>query len=376
MNSEERILQILDQSACLSKGQLTGYLKRTLYPEELRAVELHLAGCPLCNDALEGYEKLADAASVLGAIKMPVLPAIAPKEKEKPKEKKEPVVVAKAAKPEPAPAPAPQPGNDNTAKLTSQRSTARLLRPLGIAAALVIGFGALWYFGLRDKGSQGELAQNNEPVQTTTDSNTVDNRRLAASNPTSTQQAAPVPAAPPKPHKDSLLAAHTTRHADTTIKAARLQQAPAAMAMQAENAAAPEVAAADRVSEDKLKEEATEKRMRKSEDNMAAAKAAAKSADIKEDRKKEADKPQSDFEKGLELYKQKQYASALLYFRSAESDDGNPRHWDAVYYSALCNKSLNKKRRAIKQFQRVIDAGASQKNAAQKQLNELKGKEN
>lgn len=368
----------MDQSACLSKGQLIGYLKKTLYPEELRAVELHLAGCPLCNDALEGYEKLADAESVLGAIKMPVLPAVAPKEKEKPKEKKEPVVVAKPVKPEPVAAPASpaQPAGDSTTAFIPQRSTARMLRPLGIAAALLIGFGALWYFGLRNNGANQE-ASNNTLAQTTTYSNTGDNRKLAANNPPAAQEAAPAPAAvPAKVHKDSLLAAHTAKRADTTIRAARLQQAPAAMAMQAETAAAPDIAAADRVSEEKTKEEATEKRLRKTEDNMAAAKAAAKSADIKEERKKEADKPQSDFEKGLELYKQKQYASALLYFRSAESDDSDPRHWDAVYYSALCNKSLNKKRRAIKQFQRVIDAGASQKNAAQKQLNELKGKDN
>src|SRR5690606_22510663 len=38
----------------------------------------------------------------------------------------------------------------------------------------------------------------------------------------------------------------------------------------------------------------------------------------------------SDFETGVDLYKKKQYASALLYLKAAASDESNPRHWDAV----------------------------------------------
>lgn len=371
MNSEERILQILDHSACLSKGQLIGYLKKNLYPEELRAVELHLAGCPLCNDALEGYEKLAEAESVLASIKLPVLPAVTPKEKEKPKEKKEQLVIAKPVKPEVVAAAAPEPVNNNSAtELHSSRSTARLLRPLGIAAALVIGAGAIWYFGMRNPGrDNNEIARNSEIAEQAADSAT-ENRKLAANMPAETTMPSAEPAAvpPPKVQKDTL-AAKTAQLKEQE----KAKQAPAAFAMQAETAAAP-VASADRINEEKAKDEA-EAKLRKTEDNLAAAKVAAKNAEAKEDRKKENDKPQSDFEKGLDLYKQKQYASALLYFRSAESDGKDPRHWDAVYYSGLCNKALNKKRRAIKQFERVIEAGASQKNAAQKQLNELKGKE-
>lgn len=370
MNSEERILQILDHSACLSKGQLIGYLKKNLYPEELRAVELHLAGCPLCNDALEGYEKLSEAESVLASIKLPVLPALTPKEKEKPKEKKEQLVIAKPVKPEVVAAAAPEPATNTPAtELNPNRSTARLLRPLGIAAALVIGAGAIWYFGMRNpERDSNDIAQNSEAVQQAADSDT-ENRKLAANMPAETAQPAAAPAVAPAPkvHKDTLLA-----KAAQLKEQEKAKQSPAAFSMQAETAAAP-VASADRVNEEKAKYE--EAKMRKTEDNLAAAKVAAKNTEAKEDRKKENDKPQSDFEKGLDLYKQKQYASALLYFRSAESDGKDPRHWDAVYYSGLCNKALNKKRRAIKQFERVIEAGASQKNAAQKQLNELKGKE-
>ncbi|RYG44656.1 MAG: hypothetical protein EOO01_19100, partial [Chitinophagaceae bacterium] len=145
MNTDDKLLQILENSACLSKGQLTGYLKHTLYPEELRAVELHLSSCALCNDALEGLEMQQDVDKLIASMTPPVLPALPPKEK--PKEKKEAPIAAKVEKPAPVMSPAAAPKADTDKKepvVAAFRPKQRWGRPIGIAAALLIGCAALW----------------------------------------------------------------------------------------------------------------------------------------------------------------------------------------------------------------------------------------
>lgn len=44
---------------CLSEGDIQGYLGNRLSPEERHRVENHLLDCPLCTDALEGWELMA-----------------------------------------------------------------------------------------------------------------------------------------------------------------------------------------------------------------------------------------------------------------------------------------------------------------------------
>jgi len=357
MNTDERILQILDHSACLSKNQLLGYLKHTLYPEELRAVELHLSSCALCNDALEGLELQQDAEELLASMTLPALPALPPREK--PKEKKD--IPAAPAREEKAAAAAPaaknaqpsaEPGGSHT--LRPQRS---LARPVGIAAALALIFGALWYFGFRKEHSEPQLAEkvpviadSAGPAAGNSDPDTSHRPDMAAA------EEAEAKAAAEKKHKDSLLLA---RKAEASLKA-RLDstQAIAAQTEPRPLAPAPETASAP-AEEDAAKTVAARK--------MAAT---APARDDKEEPKKEL----SDFELGMQKFREKNYASALLYFRSAESDKDDPKHWEAVYYSGLCNRYLNKDRRARKLFERIVDAGAPQKKAAQKQLDDMKKK--
>lgn len=367
MNSDERILQILANSACLSKGQLLGYMRHTLYPEELRAVELHLATCALCNDALEGLEAQADAEKLLSGLVPPVLPHVAPREK--PKEKKEPAPVIRQEKPPVATA--AKTSNSFPASETVQRlRKPGWGRPIGIAAALVLGFGALWYFVLdKNEKPSTQLAQQygetadkaSGPVSDTA------NPKLAAAMQVDEEKAKAL--AQEKKHKDSLYLARVEARKkakkDSLDRALALnradgqQAAPALASMRtAEDAKESTEVAADRVAAKKA---------------MAAPPATRKEDDSK-DEPKEAKKAPSDFEQGMQKYKEKNYASALLYFKSAESDKGDPHHWEAVYYSALCNKNLDKRRKAIKLFERVVDANAPQKKAAQKQLDELQKK--
>jgi hypothetical protein len=372
MNSDERILQILDNSACLSKGQMTGYLKHTLFPEELRAVELHLSSCAFCNDALDGLELQQDPEKLLASLVLPALPAISPKEK--PKEKKETPVIVKAEK-----------SNNGTEERTNGKKNTRTeapvaehtpfrsgntkwLRPLGIAAGLVLAFGALWYFELRPHKSE-ELAMNADTVQAESipEPSAKENPKIAAAAPVKVKDTVKATHARTG---DTLVAANKSTAAKGKPDSARKTSSPKAEEAAAQVMAATAPARDNPEKEDKQSEDAAAKK--KTAALAQQADVAPAAAKVKEETKK---KELTDYEKGLQLYKQKQYGSALLYLRAAESDASDPKHWDAVYYSALCHKNLDKKRKAIKMFQRVIDAGAPQKTAAQKQIDELKKKD-
>ncbi len=192
------------------------------------------------------------------------------KKKNRKSKVKEQVVIAKPVKTETVAA-APQTTEDNNTAELPNRSIARLLRPLGIAAALVIGAGAIWYFGMRNPAQEEKIAQNTETAPQNTDSPTSENRKLAANTATETVKpaAAPMPETSRKAHKDSLIA-----------RAAQLKEQEKAKrtgcACCLFHAGRNCRRAGCRPGETEVKEEAAEKRQRKTEDNMAAAKAATK----------------------------------------------------------------------------------------------------
>jgi len=49
--------QILRPTACVSQGELRQYLSGSISREGLRRVEDHLLDCPLCSDAVDGFEE-------------------------------------------------------------------------------------------------------------------------------------------------------------------------------------------------------------------------------------------------------------------------------------------------------------------------------
>src|SRR5690554_4154753 len=75
-NKDEQLLKILDNSSCLRKRQMLSYVKKELFPEELRAVELHLVACNLCHDAIEGLRELGDIEKEIGELPVPIFPKI------------------------------------------------------------------------------------------------------------------------------------------------------------------------------------------------------------------------------------------------------------------------------------------------------------
>lgn len=358
MNTDDRLLQILENSACLSKGQLTGYIKHNLYPEELRAVELHLSSCALCHDALEGLELQQDADQLIASMAPPVLPALPGKEK--PKEKKEPppVKVETAAHTmRNAATPAQDQHPKSSSKTTALPVRNKWLKPLGIAAAILLAFGTLfWHFEFNRDNSKREIALHTEPSPA-----------IAPEQ----QQASDKVAPNTIPVKDSIAGIMAKKHTDSVVLAKREEQkrktrkdslvlALASKKGDSDNAVTESSALAS------LKSTADE-----AENAPVAAKKATAPAMVakgKEETKKEA----TDYELGMQKYKEKNYASALLYFKSAESDKSDPKHLEAVFYSGICNRNLSKDRKARKLFERVVEAGGPLKKSAQKQLDAMK----
>lgn len=358
-NDDQNILQILDQSACLSKSQLIGYLNHNLFPEELRTVELHLSSCVLCSEALEGLEAVQNAESLLASIVPPVLPAIILPEK--PAEKKE-------LKPEVKPVHVPSQKHlriKNQAESKSQEPNKYNSNPrgfwfksIGAAAALIIGFGLIWYFEL---GSDKERK------------NVISGNLINADSERRTENAANAPQ-PVASITDSLKMMAEKKTKDSVylaaLKVERLKKQKDSLAL---IAAAGEKDTIGKNAAKTLLAAKEQEEIRVTEPNPSAKKQAATADMAAMAPKKEEDNKttKSDFESGMQLYKQNNFASALLYFKTAESNDKDPKHWEAVYLSGMCNKSLDKKRKAIKYFERVVEAKAPQAKAAQKQLDEL-----
>lgn len=55
---------IFKESGCLSPRELTDYLEGKLSDEAMHRVEVHLADCAFCADALEGLQQVEDKAQI------------------------------------------------------------------------------------------------------------------------------------------------------------------------------------------------------------------------------------------------------------------------------------------------------------------------
>ena len=66
---KEALTHIMDESVCLTRRQLRDYLSGGMLPIEAHAVEVHLASCPLCSMAVDGFEEHPEGAlQAIGAL--------------------------------------------------------------------------------------------------------------------------------------------------------------------------------------------------------------------------------------------------------------------------------------------------------------------
>lgn len=375
MEKGEKILQIFESSACLKADQMLGYLNGNLFQEELRVVELHLASCNLCQEALEGLENHADAKALIDSLTVPALPSVEKKTASIP----EPSSVAKNIFPSSSkknhtiPS---LPKSTFTAKNHSQISRQRNMSWLGIggiAALLLLGGFLFWqYENSRLDWKSFSIASNDVKEPAITDSNITNNdsaktagtkSRMIAKKPTTT----PITSTPDSAKKTAATVTIKTKPADSTVTMV---------------ATASEVRNSKTLADNAGK--ITKDSQNNSEQNNTVAAVTPPKAEPKTKTAvaKPTTKPvetsvateslgSSDYQTGKSLFQKKQYASALLYLRSAAENNNDPHHVEAMYYSGLCNLQIGKTGRAKRLFKKVEKSDSPFAVKASEQLKQL-----
>lgn len=391
---DHRLLQILENTACLSKSQLQGYLDKSLQPEELYAVEMHLIECPICNDAIEGLNGVQQLSHLLNTIPVMTKFPIPKNKDKKPAEPKNdtsstvPTVSDNKNKTENSGMPdtgersrpvAPAAKN-NPPKSTWGRQWGK---PLGIAAALVFLFSMLWYFEL---GGADELLRTGDTVAIDPDSDTLFADAALQTKPEHlsstpvTKDSTSIVAVPDSVNAPAKPREVAVKNEDEVKKKELPKEKPAVKKESTINVPA---AVALKPSEEKERQTQAQQQVvavsgEEHADNANTLRSGRSIPEqipvVKNTPAVQTEKAlsRSDFDKGMELYRQQQYGSAVLYFRSAANKSSDAKYYDALYYSAMAYKNMGKKRKAINYLKKIVaDESAPNKSEAQRQLDTL-----
>lgn len=379
MEKGEKILQIFESSACLKADQMLGYLNGSLFQEELRVVELHLASCNLCQEALEGLETHEDAKLLIDGLRMPALPSMeksgANGANEAPLSKT--IFPPPAKKNHTAPSlPKSTFAVKNNTQLSSQRNFS-WLGIGGIAALLLLGGFLFWQYENSNLDWKSfSMASNDAKAPVVADSNT-DTKdtslQLAANQgPVITKKAMPYKAANAMDSgKRIAVLPAVTRHLSDSAKAIIATTTPATMTANNNDAAGKTPAIVNKDSQNEPHQQTS---------TLAAVspkKTATKTTTAKASTKPEEPEGtsigigSSDYQTGKSLFLKKQYASALLYLRTASENDNDPHHVEAMYYSALCNLQIGKTGRAKRLLKKVEKSDSPLSEKASEQLKQL-----
>lgn len=397
MNSRARLIKAIDNSACLTRRQINDYIYKKLFPEEQYVVEMHLNECPFCNDAIEGFLNTANANQLLSEVDTLQLPAVDADPEplvEKVVPKKEVIVppVSKTVTEGPV-HPAPR----KTVTFDAPDRKRGMSWKVGLAAAAVVGLG-IWglnQFNHHKAEKAAMLAKANESASALDEgvSPPVSRQDDSAMNAKYGMQgqAAPVVAS-----HSSARVSNVAADSDAAMVAAAdvPAAAPASVAMSREAAPSPAGAAAKTAAPAESKartstapalaktttaetrakaaEVVKEADMRTSSSSTTIAKpvvTAAKTATTEKTVAKEKVRPsaktpeerakdaankkaateekaiaqaEADFKKGMDLYKKKQYASALPYFQAVAKKPDLPKSRQAAKYVKLCKEQLSK----------------------------------
>lgn len=374
--SRDRLLKVVGNSACLTKRQISDYVRQKLYPEELYVVEMHLNECPFCNDAIEGFSKNQEHFLMLDDLVMPELSAIPasipnPKKTETPKEKPKKNTVVPAA----------TVANhtvkvDNKNPFKNDRSHKSWFS-WSIAAALLLGFGTLMYykFGTNSPDNKPILADANnttvteesaaEILEPTISSNPADSMLNEMYRQTPEQETAPAVAAERNAdavRRDSAIALHKPIPAVTdAVKQKEQKTANLPPAALPSNSTAEVTVAANKSTSQASREKTLQadantsspktdvpKRSTKVE-TTARTETRAATEDKTDDAKASDSKFErinADYKKGVDLYKKGQYGTALLYLQPSISNKKAPYHKQALNYAAKCHEEMGNNRKA------------------------------
>lgn len=400
MGKEDYLLQLLADSVCLKQDQLSGYLNHTLIPEEQRVVEVHLACCPLCREALEGAEKNAGYKDWVAALKLPDLPVRKNEFKKHTDEEPANGSSGTNSTKKSITLPVIPKGsfNAHTGYTASHPKNLSWLGALGILLLLSIGGFLLWQY--KSTLHWSSLFYNS--IKSESRSLFSDSLFKQSDSVTVKKEPAVLPAKKAVPATiSSSIAVDSAALKDSTAATPVTNEevtnaVPPVNPAKGKEANPPKTLADTRrqPTEHKLKkEEPSSNKIATSKTNPPkaapqAVKQLSPANPPDRDTKAivssnhtttpptpppaQASFNNSDYGTGFQLYQQKQYASALLYLRTAAEDPQNPNHWQAVYYSGICNLEMGKKARARRLLKKVDNAnipGLAKK--AREKLNSL-----
>jgi FimV-like protein len=171
----EQLKHIFDSSACLSKRQLKDYVTGIMSHEESYALEHHVNTCFFCSEALDGMLEHSEALVTVDQLNTGFL-----------KDHfslTNPQIHLNSLAPAAAAAPVQK------RVRTRSKTQPLLLKPTSIAAAIILGFGVMWYleFG-RDQIKPRQIASGT--VATTSDGKMASNEAEVADAAPVTEQSA------------------------------------------------------------------------------------------------------------------------------------------------------------------------------------------
>lgn len=379
MGNEEKLLQILAGSACLKPDQLIGYLEGNLIKEELHVVELHLASCKLCREAVEGIGKSTNRSQLIQSLVLPELPARKNEIKKNPPpttfSRNNPIKTLK--KPPTIPVIPKSTFTPSPIRNFPHSKNLAWLGILSIILLLTLGGYLFWQyenssihwpsFSLNDSKSPEELLADSDQMPAKKAPSIVKELVIrptlkSSDSPTHTVMIT----------QDSLsLSAKKKSATANTPESNSLKELKPKPAKQIRGnvitTTAPNIpgAGTHHTESDDLKPVATHQKpkttlvnLSEQKENKNIPKETTANTKLEKSNIHQSDEPAnvSGFNTGFQLFQKKQYTSALIYLQAAAEDKNDPNHWQAVYYSGLCNLAIGKKGRGKRMLKRVEKA--------------------
>lgn len=382
MNSQ--LIHIFDNSACLTKRQLKGYVDGSMTNEESHAVEVHLNSCPFCNAAVEGLfaQKEGDllAVDALNELNTDFL--------------KDHFSLTNPQIHLNSIAPAAQQVHTIGRERKKKGKAQPLVRITSIAAALALVFGVLWFFDYSsNKLSQNKLAQQNAATGAADAEQAIpgtNNNAPATTAPVNNQEAATIASAeiPTAPAAQPA----STEVTNTTLAGEPVPepQRPQALLLtgnddKKEVTEEKSVAAKDAqpAASNAVADAAPAERRAATEDaKMSVAAAKAPAAVLTADRieskslkRQEAADDADPLEEAHELYAQKKYSKALSSFKKQMKNGSTAQKQEATIMAARCYINLGDNGKAEELLKGIVEEGGPQKKAAKKLLKQLNPEE-
>ncbi|HTM65956.1 MAG TPA: tetratricopeptide repeat protein [Flavipsychrobacter sp.] len=337
---KERIDHIFESSTCLTRRQVTDYVNKTMSREECLAAEHHINSCGFCSAALDGLTPQILKNMDNGFLKEH-LSLIRPQ-----------VHLSSIA---------PTASGNLVQRRPKKNAKAPLVKTSSITAALLLGFGVLWYL---QYGSKLEPRTNNSVVQKSVPVSAVSTgANLPGHKPAEVSAAQPQekvvvteasfhPATQPEQQRPQPLI--TTKPGEEQTTASKTEKPEANSAIE------------------------TEKKATENNSDIPAAIPKPAALPVKEEHRATPPKASSKKEEQSpqELYESGKYGAALNIYKKQMSSNGSRSEQEAALQAANCYLKLGQKDNAVKLMQSLVETGnGSPRRQAKRQLKDLEKSE-